>query len=251
MSKYDGYSQGSIAGFNLWLPEHRAARWVNPWWEAARLRAMHHYMLQEPGITIEVGAEEGDFAALFALWGQKVVLVEPNPKAWPWIRRTFEANGLDEMAILKWVGFCESHERRLPEGDPLEHQRIATGQFWPGCSFGETIPEHGFHNVWEHPTVTPGIELDLLPSWTDATGKIAHISIDVEGAELIVLRGARSVLEFNRPRVFVSVHKAFARQFYGQEENEIHLFMDEYDYKGVFLASDHEDHWMFIPKEKM
>ena len=43
----------------LWLPEHRAARPEWPWWEAARLSAMHHVLGQGGHTVWDVGAEIG------------------------------------------------------------------------------------------------------------------------------------------------------------------------------------------------
>ena len=101
----------------LILPEHRHDRPEWPWWEATRLAAMYHF-IGEGDVVYDIGAEEGDFPALFAKWGAQVVLVEPNPLVWPNIKAIFDANELSHMVIGSFVGFA-SDTNAEPTGDGL------------------------------------------------------------------------------------------------------------------------------------
>src|SRR5882724_6033705 len=81
--------------WQLLLPKHRADRpeWKTGW-EVERLDALRASI--EPGkLVFDVGAEEGDMSALYALWGAQVVLFEPNERVWPNIRAIWEANRLE------------------------------------------------------------------------------------------------------------------------------------------------------------
>lgn len=239
--------------WTLLLPEHRANRGTYPegtphagepvwkWWERERLESMH--ALLKPGdLVVDVGAEEGDLSALYASWGCKVFLAEPNPRVWPNIRAIFEANGFIHSAW--WVGFLADHsngaeEKRQQEGDG----------WWPECALGEIIGDHGFLNLAENDNperVTPTITLDRL-IFQDP---IDAITIDVEGAELRVLRGAVETIKRDRPLLWVSVHPEFMAEMYGNTEQELADLLIGLDYGGQWLADVHEEHWLWFPNER-
>jgi FkbM family methyltransferase len=224
----------------LVVPDHRAARPSWPWWEAQRLAAMFHFI--RPGdVVYDIGAEEGDFPALFTSWGANVVLAEPNPKAWPNIRATFEANELRPAAW--WVGLVSDREWRVDD----EH-RFGTGD-WPDCSYDTMVPDHGFFAIWEHSGVSPGLTFDELVNRTGLAPNV--ITIDVEGGEGHVLRGAADTLRYIRPLVFCSVHPEFLVEHYGETADELDAFMRMAGYEDVFLCTDHERHMLYVPEERM
>jgi FkbM family methyltransferase len=217
----------------LLLPEHRAERSEWPWWEAGRLAAMWHHL--GPGdVVYDVGAEEGDLPALWASWGCDVVLVEPNPRVWPNIRAIWQGNGFTPLGFF--VGFAGPEERRA-------HVPVIRDG-WPECAFGALIGDHGFLNLSERPDVDV-VTIDRLAGWTKPP---TAITIDVEGAELQVLLGARMTLEHDRPKVWVSVHPDFMRDGYGDDPVEIIDLMESHGYERTFIAEDHEEHWMFLPR---
>lgn len=220
----------------LRLPDYRAYRPSWAWHEAGRLAAMHSVI--RPGdVVFEVGAEEGDYGALFTSWGAQVVLVEPNPWCWPSIKASMEANGAQPFAWL--VGFLADHEWK---NDTRQEPRFGRGNAWPDVADEPLIAEHGFQHIAEHADVTGAWTLDHLAR---TVGAPAVVSIDVEGGELHVLHGASVTLAEARPVVFVSVHAGTLRDWYGTEPEEIYTFMADLGYQGTHLATDHEEHVMF------
>lgn len=229
--------------WTLRLPEHRAARpeWASPLgWERERLNSMALH-LGKGDVVIDVGAEEGDMSALYALWGAAVVLVEPNPKVWPNIKAIFDANDLGLMVLDWFVGFCAAKPT-----DVATEFTLPTGSWWPACAEGPVIGDHGFRHLAEEADITPCTTVDIL---ADSIGHDpTAITIDVEGAELEVLRGAHDTLAEHRPLVWCSVHPQFMRHHFGQDVHELHAYMrNEHGYRGHLLASDHEEHWLFLP----
>lgn len=222
--------------WTLRLPPYRAYRWSRAWHEAGRLCAMHSVIRQ--GDTVyEVGAEEGDFGALYTSWGAKVVIVEPAEKCWPSIRASFEANGLRPYA---WVrGFLADHVWKTDTNRDVQIGRSD----WPEEAEGELIPEHGFFHLGEHAGVAAATTLDALAHRIAAPPDV--ISIDVEGGELHVLRGAVKVLTELHPIVFVSVHEAFLRDLYDIDAADVYTFMADLGYERTHLATDHEIHECF------
>ena len=88
--------------------------------------------------------------------------------------------------------------------------------------------------------------MDDLIRLTEACPDV--ITIDVEGAELEVLKGAVFTLKHTRPTVFVSVHERFMAHHFGQRHADLYALFDRYDYRLFHLGSDHEQHIMAVPK---
>lgn len=229
--------------WELDLPEHRAVRPEWPTWEHERLASMHANL--KPGMFIyDIGAEEGDLPALWATWGCKVVLFEPNPRVWPNIRYIWEANDL-APPVSMYVGFAGDQDY-IPARDRTLAGSGWTTE-WPECAFGPLIGDHGFLNLCERPDV-PSVRIDSMAEWIDPPDAI---TIDVEGAELRVLRGARLTLQYHRPLVWCSIHPTFMDEMYGDHPSDLISYLQRLDYRTKHLATDHEEHWVFIPSEKM
>lgn len=228
------------------LPEHRQQQWAQPW-EAARLESMHANL--RPGdLIVDAGAEEGDLPALWASWGCDVLPAEPSSSVWPNIRACFDGNDLTHRVWGTWVGFLGDEIRHAsPE---WQNEVVGASNPWPLCSRGEPITNHGFSVLVERPDI-PVTTVDLL---ANLYGAPDAITIDVEGAELRVLRGARRTLMDHRPLVWVSVHTDahwVAQKFPGDDEDAVYEFMASVGYKGHLLAEDHERHVFFVPTEKL
>lgn len=242
--------------WTLLLPEHRAEReqWKieNGGWEKERLAAMAECIARQgkdaardgldSPVVYDIGAEEGDFPALWASWGADVLLVEPNPLVWPNIRAIFEANDLVDHVVECWVGFAGDFLR--PAEEQWLHDWLDGGRdIWPQCAFGPVIGDHGFLVLPERPDV-PVMTIDYAAHWTRRPPTV--ITIDVEGAELTVLRGARATLEESKPAVFVSVHIDLPwidEKYPGDTGDKVGEFMEGFGYVGRHLATDHEEHW--------
>jgi FkbM family methyltransferase len=243
-----GFSSCTIAGLGpLTLPDVRCDRSQRPWWEAARLHCMHHYL--EPGDRLlDVGSEMGDLSALFASWGVGVFLVEPNPKAWPWIASTFEANQFKQRVHGWYIGMLGSPKQAAEsfETGLNEPHWLGDGMVWPESADDDLDEETSFYNLNEHTDVSPVMILDDL---VEATGFVpTAITMDVEGGEYDVLQGALTVLARDRPKVWISVHPTFLPN-YDAEDLDVHTLMRANGYDPVFLATDHEEHWMYLPQE--
>lgn len=231
--------------WTLLLPRHRAER-AEPWgswwptWERPRLESMRRNL--HPGdLVFDIGAEEGDFPALWASWGCDVVLVEPNPRVWPNIRAIWEANELPDPR--GWVGFCGAANDWDRPGWAAQ---VEPRDGWPECAYGPVIGDHGFLNLWERPDV-PVITIDTLAS---IHGAPDVITIDVEGAEFEVLKGATGILETARPLLYVSVHPAFMFDSYQHTVDELVGWLAEHGYRREHLGAGHEWHELFYPSER-
>lgn len=68
------------------------------------------------------------------------------------------------------------------------------------------------------------------------------LKCDVEGAELLVLRGAQKLLQYCSPQLLLSVHPP-ALPKYGHSVSEVRDFLEAAGYSIKLLAVDHEEHW--------
>jgi len=232
--------------WSLRLPSHRAARghiWET--WEAVRLDALHKAV--RPGDVIyDIGTEEGDLSGILAQWTGstgRLHLFEPNHRVWPNIRAIWEANNLPALGGY-FVGFA-AHESEY-SGSPWP---IAASH-WPECAYGDLIGDHGFCNLSERPDIAR-TRIDDYRGCVGG-GPVDVITIDVEGSELQVLRGAETTLRETHPVVFVSIHPEMMFHHHEHYENELHWFMEhDLGYKKHFLAHDHETHYVYQHPENL
>lgn len=221
----------------LKLPQHRADRPVWAWWEATRLACMHHFLGQGGHVVWDIGAEEGDFPALWASWGNDTVLWEANDRVWPNIKAIWEANGL-KPPLATFPGFAAD-----VDGDV--HCRFPV-YGWPLEAGGPVIGDHGFCNLSERPDI-PRLRIDTA---AEHVAPPTALTIDVEGAELRVLYGAEDVLRENRPLVWVSVHRDFMADMYDDTPEDLDDYMADLGYERTPLCTDHEQHVFYWPKER-
>lgn len=245
--------------WTLLLPSYRAERaeWFTGW-EKERLASMHEHIMQLRAdaiglygqenvrpVIIDVGAEEGDFPALWSQWGCDVILVEPNPKVWPNIKAIWQANEL--RAPLKWwVGFASDHNDFDPINNNVGSKGFADESGWPWCASGRVIGDHGFRHLGQQADSTPCIQLDELCRGV----KVDAITIDVEGSELRVLHGSHRILREDRPLVWVSCHTDYEwndQVYGGVRAEDVIAFMAGMGYRAEHLVTDHEAHYLFEP----
>ena len=233
--------------FTMRLPSHRAIQYMNPdgggKWEAERLAAMHA-TIKPSDVVYDIGAEQGDMSALLASWAFSgaLVAIEPNPWVWPCIKAIFDENDLTPPAAT-YVGFVGSDPMV-----PTNPDGIRRGFFrgWPDCATGVIDPAAGFAHMAQEQDRVPTTTVDALVAKTGLVPNV--ITMDTEGSEWHVLRGAQRTLVQHRPTVFVSVHDEFLADLYGQTPEDVLHLMGKAGYDAELLAVDHEEHWRYTPR---
>lgn len=225
--------------WDIILPEHRAARpeWYDPnGWEKARLERLCAEI--EKGDTVYyVGAEEGDMGALCQMWGAVVVLVEPNPAAWPNIKAIWEANNLG-LPHAMFDGFASNQTSK----DAYQHV-FTSG--WPPSATGEIIGNHGFKELFLEAANYPQIRLAELTGYAGIMYPDI-VSIDVEGSEWQVLRGMESILNSpQKPKIFLSLHPEFLFHQWKEYANDLRGWIKSFGYAEELLDYQHEVHLFY------
>jgi FkbM family methyltransferase len=239
----------------LLLPDHRSARpqWQleNGGWEVARIEEMLK-VIKEDHTVFDIGTEEGDISALIAKYTKaEMVLIEPNDRVWSCIHAIWEANGLYEPAC-EFGGFFSSVNKHDPSADLDGFSITALNE--------KLISDHGFKQLYENYPDVPQITMDEFCKQTGIYPDV--ITMDVEGAEFEVIRGAVKTLTEKKPIIFMSVHPEFMFESYrntgewlekfGERQHVVHMlrFIDELGYTHRCIEYDyHELHMVFEPKK--
>ena len=205
--------------YELWLPEHRAAReqWdiANGGWEVERTEEVLD-ALKPSDILFEVGVEEGDLTALFVKEsGCEVVMFEPNSRVLPCAKAIWRANNLKAPKdfILGFVSdknilYSDMHSVR-----------------WDDLTEDGMIPDHGFKQLYENYPDVNQITLDLYVEQTGIVPTV--INCDIEGSEFQFIKGAQGTLRKHKPIIFMSLHPDFMFESYRHEGDWKEKFGDD------------------------
>jgi len=233
--------------WKVWMTDHRAdldklceGYWRT--WEKARFASMAKNI--KPGMTcFDIGTEQGELTAVVALFGgpENMILCEPNPDLWPNIKAVWEANN---YAKPKACLVALLSDRTAPAVAQDFDGSDRDG--WPVCAYGPIHTARSFRllNMIEFTHVTPQVTLD---DWWEQT-KINPdvLNIDVEGAELAILRGGQKMIAATRPLIYVSLHdEMLIKWFPGHLPGLLHQLLQDLGYVGKHIAYDHEDHWLY------
>ncbi len=135
--------------------------------------------------AIDVGANIGFFTLRFARWvGPEghVIAIEPEARNCDSLHRRVSRAGLSDIVTCVQAAAADRH-REL---------RLTLNPGHPGD-----------HHLGNHGEPVPGVTLDELAA--SDPRPVTLIKIDVQGAESMVLSGARRLIERHHPAVFVEV----------------------------------------------
>lgn len=229
--------------FEIILPEHRAARpeWYSvDGWEKKRLKVLHDLVKKQVAAgnckVYYIGAEEGEMPALCRMWGANGLLVEPNEKVLPNIKAIWDANNLAPWEIL--VGFMGNEATHKPDWTKACYRMNSIT--------GEVIGDHGFKELHDAGDI-PVYKIDDLNSAGFISPTI--ITMDVEGSEFEVLKGAEHCIEVFKPHILLSLHPEFLIQYWGVYGGEVRQWIKNRGYKEELIDYQHEVHLLYTPLE--
>ena len=227
--------------YRVKMPEHIAdlSNWDE--WERERCLSMERN-LRKGDILFDVGSETGWASAIYAQFvgPENMVLFESNHVNWRNIKVTWEAEGLADPRACRIALVSDENTNAYPDYSegyegcwPLP---AMSGEIWTSASH---------RHVHEHTAVVPQITLD---EFVASTGIVPDaLTIDVEGAEGKVLRGAKETIEKYLPLVWVSFHPEWMMKHYGMTVGEVQAQMKSNGYSARFLGFDHEIHVFYRP----
>jgi FkbM family methyltransferase len=154
--------------------------------EPAQLRAAAE-LSQGAQCCLDIGAHAGLYSLVFSRHARQVFAFEPWPRNIAWLTRTLERNRVRNVTVLPWAVSSESALLSFEQGPHSSMGKLAEGAGLPvsAVSLRDLIARYG-------------LRPDVL-------------KIDVEGAEVDVLRGGIDFLREHRPAMLLSVHSAGLR----------------------------------------
>jgi FkbM family methyltransferase len=224
--------------FEITLPKHRADRpewYTEQGWEKKRLMSMHNNIFNND-VVYYVGGEEGEMVALCQMWGAEMVIFEPNPKVWSHYPPLWEANNL-LMPIACIPGFASNEDNNLT--------RIYKNE-WPPEVNNKIEVAHGFKELYLEGNSYGQVKIDSCVYEYNIKPPTV-ISLDVEGSEGHVLRGAESVLRQFKPKIWLSGHPEFMMQQWNEYLYDLRFWLWGLGYKETLLDYQHEVHLYYEP----
>lgn len=208
-------------------------KWHGNTWEMPRLEKLHA-MIKPGTIVLYAGTYKGDMAALLALWGAKLILVEATAGFWPLIKETWELNQL-EKPLGMFSGLMSRSTTSTATIEELREWPTRTESFVEGTTGFAHLAESGGH--------FPEITIDDLCSRLHIIPDI--ITMDIEGSELEAAYGAINLITGPKPAWMISVHPEFMFHNHNTYERELHDLLRNNKYLGTWLDYDHEHHWLY------
>lgn len=224
----------AIWKYKFMLPEPLASWDVFDYWEKERIASMETH-LKQGDVLFDIGTESGwcNLAYAKMVGPENMVLIEPTKEFWPNIKATWERNNYSKPKA------CLSALLSDKTTDGYVNKPID----WPEESYGHLIDRNKYQYIHDSEDNVPEITTD---TWVKYTGIIPDaLTMDVEGAELLILRGAEKTLKKHKPKIWVSIHPDLGERDYGITKEQTIKFLEDLGYTGEYLATDHEEHWYF------
>lgn len=154
---------------------------VSGLWEVY-VRAILDKELGESDIVVDVGANIGVYAIPIAKRVSKVIAFEPHPKTSEMLEKSIKLNKLHNIILVKKA-----------VGD--SRKKVSYGLSVIPMNSGVTTP-HKIESIIE----TESVDLDTVLA---SENRINWLLIDVEGFEVNVLMGARTILRKYSPKIII------------------------------------------------
>lgn len=226
------------------LPEPLASWDVFSYWEKERIASMEKH-LKKGDVLYDIGTESGwcNLAYAEIVGAENMVLIEPTAIFWGNIQQTWEKNmSVPPLATLHALLSDKSTT------DPFPRGFYGTQGAYPLAAENDIVDRNAYTYIHENTENVPEIKLD---DFVKLTGYVPDaLTMDVEGAELLILKGAENTLRDHKPKLFISIHPDLGERDYGVKPEQVHAYLDQFGYVGEYLATDHEEHWYFeVPND--
>ena len=231
----------------LVLPDSSADEWIgnmqyhNNRWEMPRLERLEELIVGHKGgrpVVMYIGAYKGDMAALLSSWGADLIVMESTAAFWGLIKETWELNDIPKP-IGFWSGLV-GREVKVP------NPGLPSLTEWPDRHAPYIEGAVGFSHLAESGDDVENYPQITIDGFVEKTGIVPDIiTMDVEGSELEIMKGAIHTIEDYSPALMLSVHPEFMYHNHGTYERELHDLVRDRKYHGEWLDYDHEHHWLY------
>lgn len=218
--------------YELILNEPLASWDVYDYWERERVESMRKHLVKGD-ILFDIGTESGWCNLVYAhmVGPENIVLMEPTPEFWANIKALWEKNYPNILPLACYSGLIS---------DKTTSNKVLPLKTFPPEAEGDLIDRNSYKYIHQDGQTIPQITID---DYVKKTGIVpTALTMDTEGAELLILTGAVKTLTNNSLKVWVSEHDDLAERDYGVKSDAIPDFMRSLGYTAEILATDHERH---------
>lgn len=224
---------GELAGGSLATYEPQAVGALVDW-----LRRAHRPLLLDVGSAVGILSVAG----LAATPDSEVIAFDSDLASLKAVERICSHYAAERLTLVH--GFVsDRHGSGMPlrEAQRETRERIARSRVTgdPGTTAYVCLDQDPRPDIPTH-------SLDRLLDVDSLAGRAVILKCDVEGAELLVLHGARKLLETVHPVLLLSVHPP-ALPNYGHSAMQVRQYLESLGYRIRILAMDHEEHWWCEP----
>jgi len=221
--------------------EYAGVNWED--YEPETMSVFRDWVVQHPnGCVLDVGSSVGIFSlvALSRSPHCRVVAFDSDPPSLAALRRLCRFVSGDRLQVVR--GFV-ADAGRGERGHDLQDAAARTQRL-----LADTAPQANLESMTftclshENTADIPVYTLDELLGESDTAAGPFLLKCDVEGAELLVLRGAERFLQRAAPYILLSVHPPTLPE-YGHTKDDVRNFLHRLGYGISLVAVDHEEHW--------
>lgn len=181
---------GILRGYRMRLDWQRQRSFIYGTWEPEVVEAMRS-VVREGFVALDIGAHIGYYALVLSrLVGTtgRVIAFEPLPPNYKMLEENVRLNGCRQIKTVNQAVLDRTGPLKvtIPGGEPL-----------PGSV--SLFADYG-----TEPIVVDAVSLDDF--LRERKGPVHFLKMDVEGAEGLVLRGARETIGLHHPAMVIEVH---------------------------------------------
>jgi len=217
--------------------------WEN--YETKTIEVFHDWCLRHPeAVILDVGSSTGIFtaAALGAHSKNEVIAFDADAKSLNILLDFCRLVAGNRLTVVRGLITSSPKNRANLAEAVAESQKYLHGSEEPDAEINYIcLGQEGAAGI-------PEYSLDRLLEGFDLRGRPLMVKVDVEGAELLVLQGARQLLRRQRPALLLEVHADFLPR-HGQSQKDLEEFMKEEQYQHRLVAIDYQQHWLCLPNK--
>lgn len=226
------------------LPEFSGAYWETFEPEAVAA-AVRWFEAHRTGMLLDVGCSFGIYSLLALSVSPQLEVLAFDSDASSLKaagRMCARVAGRRLRLIQGFVGAAQSHDFDLETVCARTTELLSSDSIKDdvtACNF-VTMRSSAASGIWTH-------SLDALLLNSGRLRPPVLLKCDVEGAELLVLRGARGLLQRYAPHLLLSVHPSVLAE-YGCSVSDIRNALSAQSYRVEVIGIDHEEHWWCEPR---
>jgi FkbM family methyltransferase len=185
-------------------------------------------LIRKGDVVIDIGANVGYFTSLFSDLvgpGGEVHAFEPLPSTFELLSRNIRKFPAQKNVFLNCLALGERDEKSILFVPNEDHGQAA-------------LARHRDASWTSHQIRAVNVEMIRLDRYAERLPRIDFVKCDVEGAELLALRGAESTLRRCQPKIFLEIEERWTSSF-GWTAADVVRFLQGIGYRHFYGLGRH------------